>query len=117
MTPIADVAYVRVVLAWYVELPHTPRRASIEDEALARSLRQRRVPLEVVEAALLLGYLRRSLRPPQALPLGRIRSLAYFSPLIAELQQMPLKPGYLHYLRRKARAVLAQEADPDRSPQ
>jgi hypothetical protein len=60
-----------------------------------------RQPLPLVEAALLLGSLRRLIRPSDLPPLPRIRSLAYFQPVIAELQQQQLPQGYLDYLRLK----------------
>ena len=59
------------------------------------------VPLALVESALLLASLRRLSRPGGLPPLARIRSLAYFQPVIAELQQQPLPNGYLDYLRLK----------------
>lgn len=118
LTSIADVAYPTVVLTLYVELPDTPLRASSHDQAVARSLFEQGVPIEVVQAALLLGSLRRSIRPPGALPLPPIRSLAYFSPVIDELlQRPPLPAGYLDYLRHKARRVFSQTTTPQgRSP-
>ncbi len=109
VTPIADAAYMLAVLTLYINLPDTPRRASRYDQAVARSLFEHGVPLEVVETAMLLGSLRRCGRPPGALPLGRIRSLAYFSPIIAERQQQPLPAGYLDYLRRKAGQAFPQD--------
>jgi len=61
------------------------------------------VPSTLVESALLLGSLRRLMRPPHVPPLPPVRSLAYFLPIIAELQQQPLPDGYLEYLRLKLR--------------
>jgi hypothetical protein len=110
VTSIADVAYQTAVLMFYINLPDTPSRASSYDKTLARSLFDKGVPLEVVESALLLGFLRRSIRPQAALPLAPIRSLAYFSPIIDELQQRPLPAGYLDYLRRKAGQVFSKPA-------
>ena len=43
------------------------------------------IPLTTVETALLLASLRRANRRPDALPLGPIRSLHYFLPVIEEL--------------------------------
>jgi hypothetical protein len=106
VTSIADTAYGMAVLLLYVALPDTPRRASPYDKTVARALFERGVPLEVVESALLLGSLRRCVRPSEALPLPRIRALAYFSPIVDELQQHPLPAGYQEYLRRKARQML-----------
>ncbi|HKC95404.1 MAG TPA: hypothetical protein VKB81_15410 [Nitrospira sp.] len=47
------------VLTIYVDLPDTPLQASASDQWLARRLYDDRVPLHVVETALLLGSLRR----------------------------------------------------------
>jgi hypothetical protein len=71
------------------------------DLALALRLDKDGVPLETVEAALLLGSLRRLLRPKDATPLSPIRSLAYFLPVIEELIQNPAPGNYLDYLRLK----------------
>jgi hypothetical protein len=38
-------------------------------------------------------------------PLPRIRSLAYFQPVIEELHEHPVLDGYLDYLRLKLRAT------------
>lgn len=110
LTSIADAAYRMAVLTLYIDLPDTPRRASAYDQAVARSLFQQAVPLEVVEAAFLLASLRRLIRPPKAPPLPPIRSLAYFSAVIAELHQQPMPAGYLDYLRQKAGQVFLQIA-------
>lgn len=105
MTPIADVAFVAAVLSLYLDLPDTPIRYNSSDQALAQRLRDQQVPLPVIEAALLLASLRRLLRPQQLPPLPRIRSLAYFQPVIDELLQQPLTDSYLHFLRLKLRSV------------
>lgn len=107
MTTVAGPAYLTAVLTLYAGLPDTPRRASAYDQAVARSLFEKGVPLDIVESALLLGSLRRRIRPEGALSLPPVRSLAYFSAVIAELQQQPLPAGYHDYLRLKARQVLS----------
>ena len=101
MTPIAGPAYVASVLMHYVDLPDTPMRPTPQDQAMARQLYDQGVPLSLVEAALLLASLRRLIRPADRPPLSPIRSLAYFQPVISELQQQPLPDGYLDYLRIK----------------
>ena len=63
------------------------------------------MPLRVVETALLLGSLRRIVRPTDAPKLQPIRSLAYFRPVVNELQSQPVPDGYLDYLRRKLTRV------------
>ena len=85
-------------------------RASVPDRRQARIWFDRHVPLEVVETALLLACLRRTVRPPDVPPLPRIRSLAYFQPVIEELLEDPAPSGYLQYLRLKLRGILDNPA-------
>jgi len=101
VTPAAEPAYIAAVLMLYLDLPDTPLRTSSQDQSLARRLYQEALPLPLIESALLLASLRRLVRPPGLPPLPPIRSLAYFQPVIAELQQQPLPHGYLDYLRFK----------------
>jgi hypothetical protein len=96
-----EATYVASVLTIYTDLPDTPWRPSPMDQSLARRLHQETVPLSLVESALLLGTWRRLARAEDLPPLPRIRSLAYFLPVIAELQHQPLPAGYLEYLRLK----------------
>jgi hypothetical protein len=103
--------YVSSVLTLYVDLPDTALRANSQDQRQARSWFDRGVPLPVVETALLLASLRRMSRPHGVPPLPRIRSLAYFQPVIEELLQDPVSDGYLHYLRLKLRSIV-DKADP-----
>ena len=100
-------AYIAAFLTLYVDLPDTPLRASISDQWLARRFHDDGVALHVVEAALLLGSLRRLIRPADAPRLSPIRSLAYFCPVIDELQAHPAPESYLDYLRLKLRQATA----------
>ena len=109
MTPIADVAFVASVLNLYLDLPDTPLRYNSADQGFAQRLHEQRIPLSLIEAALLLASLRRLLRPRELPPLPRIRSLAYFQPVIDELlQQQPLPDSYRLYLRSKLRSVYSE---------
>lgn len=101
MTSASEPAYIAAVLMLYADMPDTPLRPSPQDQSLARRLYEQSVPLTIVESALLLGSLRRLIRPADAPPLSPVRSLAYFQPVIAELQQQPLPAGCLDYLRAK----------------
>jgi hypothetical protein len=103
--------YVSSVLTLYVDLPDTPLRTNTQDQRQARSWFDRGVPLSVVETAVLLASLRRITRPPGVPPLPRIRSLAYFQPVIEELLETPVPNGYLQYLRLKHRSIV-DKADP-----
>lgn len=100
--------YVLAVLELYVELPDTPAQASPLDEFWACRLQQQKIPLPVVETALLLGSLRRHQRSAQAPPLAAIRSLAYFQPIIDELLQTPVSDNFRAALRLKMRRLLGE---------
>ena len=92
--------YVRHVLDAYRQTPGTGtvRRP---DRMLAAHLYERGVSVTVVENALVLGATRRLIRPPGAMPLATVRSLAYFLPVIEELLERPVSSNYFEYLRRK----------------
>lgn len=85
----------------YLRLPDTPRRLSRFDLRLVRQLWERRIPLTTVETAFLLASSRRAARRPDAMPLGPIRSLHYFLPVLEELLARPVPESYLAYLRTK----------------
>jgi len=121
MTPAASILdpasnpslYVSSVLTLYVDLPDTPLRANAQDQRQARNWFDRGVSLSVVETALLLASLRRMIRPSDVPPLPRIRSLAYFQPVVEELLDSPAPDGYLQYLRRKLRSVVDRTVSTD----
>jgi hypothetical protein len=98
---IEEPTYIASVLTLYADLPDTPARPGPTDQAMARKLHADAVPLSLVESALLLATSRRLARPADLPSLPKIRSLAYFLPVIAELQLQPLPAGYLDYLRLK----------------
>ena len=95
--------YRQAMIALYLRLPDTPRRLSRSDLRLLDQLWQRQIPLKLIETAFLLASVRRATRRPDAIPLGPIRSLHYFLPVIQELLHTPLSYGdsYLAYLRTK----------------
>jgi hypothetical protein len=104
--------YLAAVIMLYVELPETPLSASLQDHRQARRLHDRSIPLQIVESALLLGSLRRLVRPADLPPLPPIRSLAYFQPVIDELLVHPMPENYLEYLRLKLNRIAARSASP-----
>ena len=101
--PNPTAAYVTAVVTLYMDMPDTPMRISASDQWLARHFHQDGVPLETVETALLLGSLRRLIRPADSPRLAPIRSLAYFRPVIEELQENPAPDNYCEYLKMKLR--------------
>lgn len=93
--------YVRRLLAAYRSTPGTAGVVRRPDRVLAAQLHQRGVPLEAVENAFVLAAARRLIRPVGAAPLGTIRSLAYFSPVIEEVLQLQVSQDYFQHLRHK----------------
>jgi hypothetical protein len=94
-------AYVRQVLDAYRKTPGTMGTVRRADRMLAVQLYQRRVAVSIIENAFVLAATRRLMRPVDALPLGTIRSLAYFLPVIEEVLGMSVSPDYFQYLRHK----------------
>ena len=86
--------YVRRLLEAYRATPGTCGAVRRPDRVLAAQLHERGVPLEAVENAFVLAAARRLIRPAGAAPLGTIRSLAYFSPVIEEVLQLQVGPEY-----------------------
>lgn len=93
--------YLKAVLRLYTQLPDTPAKARPADRHLVQQLHSRGIPLQTVEAALLLASARRICRDPSKMPLPQIRSLAYFMPVVEELFQQPMPANYLSYVRSK----------------
>jgi hypothetical protein len=93
--------YVRQVLDAYRKTPGTMGTVRRPDRLLAVQLHQRGVPLAAVENALVLAAARRLIRPTGSSPLGTIRSLAYFLPVIDEVLSLRVNPDYFRYLRQK----------------
>jgi hypothetical protein len=93
--------YVRRLLDAYRETPGTCGAVRRADRVLAAQLHHRGVPLEAAENALVLAAARRLIRPAGAAPLGTIRSLAYFSPVIEEVLQLQVGQEYFQHLRHK----------------
>ena len=61
--------------------------------------------VSVVENAFVLTAARRLMRPTDAPPLGTIRSLAYFLPVIEEVLDMRVSPKYFQHVRRKLERI------------
>jgi len=101
--------YVRRVLDAYRATPRTCGVARRPDRAFALALHVRGVPLEAVENAFVLAASRRIARPPEAPPLGLIRSLAYFGPVIEEVLESSVGPDYYRYLRLRLPHWLAAQ--------
>jgi hypothetical protein len=97
--------YIRQVLAAYRKTPGTIGIVRRPDRVLAAQLYQRGVSVRVIENAIVLAAARRQMRPVDAPPLGTIRSLAYFLPVIEEVLGLRVSPDYFQYLRQKLERV------------
>ena len=100
-TALSREEYVRQVLEAYRKTPGTMGTVRRADRLLAAQLHQRGLSLKIIENALVLAAMRRLIRPSDAPPLGTIRSLAYFLPVIEEVLEMRVSPNYFEYLRYK----------------
>jgi hypothetical protein len=97
--------YIRRVLEAYRRTPGTMGTARRPDRVLAVQLYQRGVSVSVIENAFVLAATRRLMRPAEATPLGTIRSLAYFLPVIEEVLGLRIGPDYFQYLRHKLERI------------
>jgi hypothetical protein len=101
----AQEEYIRQVLEAYRTTPGTMGTVRRADRMLAAQLYQRGLSVRVIENALVLAATRRLVRPADAPPLGTIRSLAYFLPVIEEVLELRVSPDYFQYLRHKLARV------------
>jgi hypothetical protein len=97
--------YIRQVLEAYRKTPGTVGTIRRADRLLAARLYQRGVPASVIQNAFVLAAARRLMRPVDALPLGTIRSLAYFLPVIEEVLGLRISPEYFQHVRRKLERI------------
>jgi hypothetical protein len=110
------VEYIRQVLAAYRRTPGTTGQIRRPDRMLAGQLHQRGVSPKTVENALLLAAGRRLLRSPDSAPLGKIRSLAYFLPIIEEVRQLAVSQQYFEHIRHRLERLSPIPSNPLRSP-
>ena len=97
--------YIRQVLEAYRKTPGTMGTVRRPDRMLAAQLYQRGLAVSVIENAFVLAAARRLTRPANAPPLGMIRSLAYFLPVIEEVLELRVGPGYFQHVRRKLERI------------
>ena len=97
--------YIRLVLDAYRRTPGTMGTVRRPDRLLAAELFQRGVSVAIIENALVLAAARRVMRPADSPPLGTIRSLAYFLPVIEEVLGLSVSPAYFQHLRQKLERV------------
>src|SRR6516162_8560783 len=94
--------YIRQVLEAYRQTPGTMGTVRRADRILAAQLYQRGLSVKVIENALVLAATRRLIRPADAPPLGAVRSLAYFLPVIEEVLELRVSPDYFNTFVRSS---------------
>lgn len=109
--PLGREEYIQKVLTAYRQTPGTAGTIRRSDRLLAAQLYARGVPLRAVENALVLAATRRLFRPADGPPLGTIRSLAYFLPVINEVLELTISQDYFRYLRSKIAGFYAHASD------
>jgi hypothetical protein len=97
--------YIRQILDAYRKTPGTAGAIRRPDRILAVQLYQHGISVSVIENAFVLAAARRLMRPADALPLGTIRSLAYFLAVIEEVLGMRVSPEYFQHVRRKLERI------------
>jgi len=98
-------AYVESVRQCFLALGCGSGKFGAAEAAAAINMQRRGIPLTVIEQAILMGACRKYTSWLQGRALEPIRSLAFFEPLIAEVQEKPLPPGYSAYLRKKVKQL------------
>jgi hypothetical protein len=104
----SEEGYVRQVLEAYRRTPGTSGVVRRPDRILAAQLYQRGISVAVIENAMVLAATRRLVRSVAAPPLGTIRSLAYFLPVIEEVLELHVSPDYFQYLRYRLERIQPQ---------
>jgi hypothetical protein len=100
--------FIRRVLEAYRKTPGTMGTIRRPDREVALQLCQRGISVSVVENAFVLAATRRLMRPANAPPLGSIRSLVYFLPLIEEVLGLRVSPDYFQYPRHKLEGMVTR---------
>jgi hypothetical protein len=111
-SPLTKEEYVEKVLQAYRHTPGTMGTVRRPDRLIATQWYERNIPLAAVENGIVLAVARRLYRWPGAPPLGTIRSLTYFAPVIEEVRRMRVSPDYFQYLRGKVQEFLQLQKMP-----
>ncbi|MDA2930357.1 helix-turn-helix domain-containing protein [Acidobacteria bacterium AH-259-O06] len=97
--------YVESVRRLFLDLGCSAGRFTTSDVRQAQRLKERGIPLTVVQDAMLLGACRKYLACLQGHSPQLIGSFGYFEPLIEEIQRQPFPPGYRDYLEAQLRKL------------
>jgi hypothetical protein len=98
-------AYVESVRECFEGLGCTSGKFGAAEIETARHMQERGVALALIQDAMLLGACRKYESWLNGAVSDPIRSLHYFEPLVTELREKVLPPGYSTYLRSKVRQL------------
>lgn len=98
-------SYIESVREYFEGLGCVTGKFGAAEIETARQMRQRVLPLAVIQDAMLLGACRKYSSWLNGAASEPIRSLHYFDPLITEILEQALPPGYSANLRRKVRQL------------
>jgi hypothetical protein len=94
-------AYVESIKNSFISLGCTTGKFTARDAQIADQFQKRRIPLELIQDALLMGACRKLISLLNGNLGEPIASLAYFEGLIAEIRERPIPADYREYLRKK----------------
>ena len=92
-------SYVAEIVHLFVENPDTPTMPSPSDWDIASDLFDRQIPIDHVQLAFKLAFVRRHNRASDQ-PLPPIKSLAYFRTVALNLSNEESEPAYADYIDR-----------------
>jgi hypothetical protein len=94
-------AYVDSIKNSFLSLGCTTGKFTVGDAQIADQFQKRRIPLTLIQDALLMGACRKLISLLNGNSGEPIASLAYFEGLIAEIRERPIPEDYRDYLRQK----------------
>jgi hypothetical protein len=103
--------YIESVREYFLALGCGSGKFGAAEASCARDMQRRGIPLAVIEEAMFLGACRKYNSWFEGRGAEPIWSLQYFEPLIAEILEKPLPPGYSGYLRKKVKELTATWAE------
>jgi hypothetical protein len=103
-----ELRYIETVRRTFLSLGCTRGLFRTTDDATARRLHARGIPLSAVHDALVLGALRKYRSWLEGGAGEAIATLRYFEPIVEEVVNKPLPPGYDQYLRDKLQKFRAE---------
>jgi hypothetical protein len=94
-------AYLNAIKSSFVSLGCTTGKFNARDAQIADQFQKRRIPLVLIQDALLMGACRKLISLLNGNSTEPIASLAYFEGLIAEIRERPIPADYREYLQKK----------------